>query len=75
MLVSVLVITGALAVGAWALFLRPDSDATVGTPVQIEIPSGASTMDIANRLSSAGVVANANMFRLQARLSKSDGDL
>lgn len=74
-LLSALLVTAALAVGAWAVFLRPASDVTPGTPVQIEIPNGASTAEIADRLSSAGVVANANMFRLQARLSESDGDL
>ncbi|MDP2182422.1 MAG: endolytic transglycosylase MltG [Actinomycetota bacterium] len=73
MFASVLVV--ALAVGVWVLFLRPDSDVVAGTPVQIEIPSGASTTEIAERLSLAGVVINANMFRLQARLSQSDGDL
>ncbi len=63
------------AVGGWALFLRPDHQIPAGQPVQVEIPEGSSTAEIGSILSSAGVVENANMFRLQSRLEKADGEL
>ncbi|MBE0417213.1 MAG: endolytic transglycosylase MltG [Coriobacteriia bacterium] len=60
----------------WYLFLRPDgASVQPGQAVQIEIPQGASTAAIAERLSLAGVVANANMFRLEARRAGVDGQL
>ncbi len=46
---------------------------SAGKPVQIEIPKGASTQQIAGRLVANGVVGNANMFRLRARLDGADG--
>ncbi|MDH4139570.1 MAG: endolytic transglycosylase MltG, partial [Coriobacteriia bacterium] len=63
------------AVAAWALLFRPDHEIPSGLPVQVEIPEGASTADIGDQLSAAGVVENANMFRLQSRLSNADADL
>ena len=71
LLVLILIIATLLIVigaGWWWFFMRPDSDVSAGRPVQIEIPAGATTGEIAEQLSSAGVVSNANMFRLQVRL-------
>ncbi|MDP2402052.1 MAG: endolytic transglycosylase MltG, partial [Actinomycetota bacterium] len=42
-------------------------------PVQVEVVKGSSTAAIAEKLSSAGVVRNANMFRLRARNAEADG--
>lgn len=55
-------------VGYWYLFLKPDRVVIVGKTVEVEIPSGASSEEIASILSGSGVVPNANMFRLQSRL-------
>jgi len=60
----------------WYVFLRPDVPGVeAGQVVQVEIPSGVSTTDIAELLSSAGVVRNANMFLLQSRLAGSHEQL
>lgn len=69
-----------LAVGAvatwWYLFVRPAASGIApGQPVQIEIASGSSTAAIAGQLAAAGVVPNANRFRLEARRSSADGQL
>lgn len=75
-LITLIVIVVVLALGAgWALFLRPDHDVAAGRSVQIEITPGMSTGQIAEKLSNAGVVENANMFRLQVQLDGVDGDL
>jgi UPF0755 protein len=73
----VLVLLAAGAVGAWwYLLLRADAPGIQpGQAVQIEIPEGSSTVAIAERLSSAGVVTNANAFRLEARRAGADGQL
>lgn len=75
--VLVLLLVIALAVGgaAWTLFYRPQNDIAAGQPVTIEIPEGASTAAIAELLAEQGVIENANMFRLQSRMSDSDGRL
>jgi UPF0755 protein len=63
------------AVGGWMLFYRPTVDVEAGKPVQVSIPAGESTAGIAALLGKAGVIRNANMFRLQSRLSDADGHL
>lgn len=61
---------------AWQLLLVPEVEITViGDPVQVEIPQGSGTGDIAQILAEAGVIENAAMFRLKARLDKIDGKL
>jgi UPF0755 protein len=72
MLLIVLLVGSAAAVG-WNLFYRADASVESGRPVQIEVAKGSSTAAIAKQLSSAGVVRNANMFRLSARNAKADG--
>jgi len=62
----------AVAVG-WSMLNRPDIKVAAGVPVEVEIASGSSTAAIAETLASAGVVENALMFRLQSRLTESDG--
>lgn len=74
---AVTVIVGVLATGvaAWALLFRPATDIEPGTPVQVEVPAGAGTADIAGVLAEKGVVSNPNMFRLQSRQAGADGKL
>jgi len=74
-LVAVLVVGFAAAVAGWALLYRPATDIAPGQPVVVEVPEGASTAQIAELLAGDGVVANANMFRLRARMSESDARL
>lgn len=71
----VVVLSALLAAATWYLLFRPQTDLAPGAPVQVEIPVGSSTADIAAMLADAGVVRNANMFRLQARLTASDSEL
>lgn len=68
---------GLLLLGAawWALFVRVDHDVPPGKSVQIEIRAGSSTAKIADALSSAGVIDNANMFRLYVRLEGVESQL
>lgn len=61
--------------GAWLVLYRPDRDVAAGKPTQVQVPAGSSTREIARLLSNAGVVRNANMFRLQTRLAEADGKL
>jgi len=70
-----LVVVIVLAVAAWAVFFATTSTGAAGDPVQIEVTSGESTAEIARTLAKAGVVGNANSFRVRARLSGSDGKL
>jgi len=75
-LVSVVLLLGAAAaVSVWGLLLRPAVEVASGRPVQVSIPSGASTAEIGELLAREGVVRNANMFRVQTRLLEADGEL
>ncbi len=65
----------ALLVGAWFVLYQSQADVEAGQPVQLEVPTGASTAAIADILVDSGVVSNANMFRIQARLAGADADL
>jgi UPF0755 protein len=69
------VMTAAVGGALWYLLESSDHDIAPGTPVVVEIPSGTSTADIAEILSSAGVIKNANRFRLESRLAEADADL
>lgn len=61
--------------GAWVLLYGSQTDAPPGRAVQFEVPKGSSTAAIADILVDAGVISNANMFRLQARLADADAGL
>jgi len=73
----VALLVAALGLGTWwYLFVRPDAPGIpAGQPVRIEIAQGASTAAIAEQLASAGVVSNANRFRLESRRAGADGQL
>ncbi|MDF1543258.1 MAG: endolytic transglycosylase MltG, partial [Anaerosomatales bacterium] len=60
----------------WYVFERPDAPPVqAGTEVRVEVPEGASSADIGELLSAAGVVENAARFRFEVRLADADGEL
>jgi UPF0755 protein len=59
----------------WYELYRPQHAIAPGKTVEIAIPKGSSTADIAQTLTRAGVVDNALMFRLKARNTSVDGSL
>lgn len=73
--VLAIVLVAVPAYAVWQLFFADESGADPGVAVQVEIPAGASTGDIAGILSGAGVIDNAAMFRLRARFDGVDGEL
>lgn len=73
--VLAIVLVAVPAYAVWQLFFADESGAEPGVAVQLEIPAGASTGDIAGILTGAGVIDNAAMFRLRARIDGIDGDL
>lgn len=76
LLVATLLLVVLPAYAAWQLLIAPDvPDVTPGVPVQVEVPAGVGTAEIARVLVEAGVVKNAAMFRLRARLDEIDGKL
>ncbi len=65
----------AAAGATWFALYRSATSVEPGSPVQIEVKPGSSTAAIAESLARAGVVPNALMFRLRARMADADGDL
>lgn len=61
------------ALGVWQLLLASDTKVEPGQSVTVEIPSGAGSARIAESLAASGVIDNAAMFRLRARLLGIDG--
>ncbi len=59
----------AAAVAAWALLYRAQNPVAAGTPVEVRIAKGSSAAQIGSQLAAQGVVANARMFRWEARNS------
>jgi UPF0755 protein len=72
LLLAMLVAAGAVA---WWTLYRAESSVAPGRSVQVEIPKGASSADVAMLLATPGVVANPNMFTLRSRLLGAGGDL
>jgi UPF0755 protein len=73
--VVAVVLVGIPVYAAWQLFLMPRIEVPAGQPVQAEIPAGSDTAAIAGILADAGVIDNAAMFRLRARLDGVDSEL
>jgi UPF0755 protein len=69
MVVAVLVL--ATAATAWWLLNRTEHPTAAGKRVEVRLPQGASTEQIARTLSSYGVVDNSLRFQLRAKLDKS----
>ena len=63
------------AFGVWSFLFAPTVAAEPGQPVQIDIPKGSGSSEIAELLANSGVVANPNMFRLRLRLAEGSGTL
>jgi len=74
-LVALVLAVGIPVYGAWQLLIKPETDVEAGRPVQLDIPEGAGTQRIAEILAEAGVIDNAAMFRIRARLDGIDGKL
>ncbi|MBN2848164.1 MAG: endolytic transglycosylase MltG [Coriobacteriia bacterium] len=75
-LVTLLLLVGVPAFAAYRILFVPDTnDITPGVSVRVEIPAGAGTAEIARMLATVGVIENASMFRLRARLEGIDGKL
>ena len=75
-LVTLLLLVGVPAFAAYRILFVPETtDIVPGAPVRVEIPAGAGTAEIARVLADAGVIENASMFRLRARLEGIDGKL
>lgn len=74
-LLIVTLLVGVPAIAAWRILLVPDVRVLPGNPVTVEIPPGSGTGEIARILAEAGVIENAAMFRLRARLDGIDGKL
>ena len=70
-----LVLAAVAAAVGWYQFLRPENSVAAGKPLTVVIPKGASTSQIATMLVKAGVVSNANLFRLDSRRAEADGTL
>ncbi|MDO8848607.1 MAG: endolytic transglycosylase MltG [Coriobacteriia bacterium] len=73
-IVVAVVLVGIPVYGVWQLFGVPHVEVTPGEPVQLEIPAGTDTGDIAGILEKAGVIDNAAMFRVRARLDGVDSE-
>lgn len=72
----ILVLVLALAgIGGWYSLYRNESGSAAGRSVQVVVPSKSSSAQIATLLATKGVVANALMFRVRARMEKADGKL
>jgi UPF0755 protein len=65
--VVLVVVVALLAFGVWWTVYRAEASVAPGRTVTIDVPSGASSSEVAAMLSSKGVVANSMMFRLRAQ--------
>jgi UPF0755 protein len=74
-IVGVVLALGIPAYGVWNILIRPQVSVAAGSPVHIVVSEGSDTQSIAEMLASKGVVDNAAMFRLRARIDKVDGKL
>jgi len=65
----------AVAAAGWYRYLRPENDVVAGKAIEVTIEKGSGTAAIARTLVDAGVVANSEMFRYQAKRAGADGKL
>jgi UPF0755 protein len=70
-----LLVVAVVGIGAWYSLFRNESGLAPGRSVQVVIPADSSSAQIAATLARSGVVPNALMFRIQARLNKGDSKL
>lgn len=74
-IVGLILAVGIPAYGVWNILLRPQVTVEAAVPVRIVVPSGSDTKTIAEVLASKGVIENAAMFRLRARVDGIDSKL
>lgn len=67
---SVAALLVAAAAGAWWLFTRTEHGVAPGKTVEVRIPQGAGTEQIARMLSAYGVVNNSLAFGMRAKMAK-----
>ncbi len=75
LILILLIVAAAVGAVGWYRYLRPENDVAAGKNVQIVIEKGSGTAAIATTLVEAGIVANSEMFRLQAKRAGADGKL
>ena len=73
-LALMVLVVGIPVVAAWRVLGVPATDVAAGQSIIVDIPSGAGTGEIADILAEAGVIGNASLFRLRARMDGIDGD-
>ncbi len=73
--VGLVLAVGIPAFGVWSILLRPQTSVATGRLVRVAVPEGSDTKSIADLLASEGIVDNAAMFRLRARIDGVDGKL
>ena len=74
-LVGLILAIGIPVFGVWSILVRPQVNVNPGQPVHIVVPQGADTQAIARVLAAEGIVDNASMFRLRARIDAVDDKL
>jgi UPF0755 protein len=74
-IVGLVVLVAVIGVSAYRAYFGPQTDVAPGLAADIEVPKGASTDEIAKILAAAGVVENANRFKLDVREAGADGKL
>jgi len=74
-IVGLVLAVGIPVYGVWNILIRPQARVASGQPVHITISEGSDTKSIADVLASEGVIENAAMFRLRARVDAVDGKL
>lgn len=73
--VVALVLVAVPLFAAWQMLFVAERDVPAGQPVQVEIREGSGTAEIGAVLARAGVIDNAAMFRVRARLQGVDDEL
>lgn len=73
--VALVLLVGVPAFAFRQFLLLPATDVPPGRRVTVDVPAGADTTRIADVLATSGVIDNATMFRLRARLLGIDGKL
>jgi len=67
-LLFLVVVAGGAAYGVWSTLFRPAASVSAGARVKVTVPKGTSSSDVGHLLAERGIVQNATMFDLRARL-------
>lgn len=74
-LVIVVLLACVPAYAVWRVFFASEVEVEPGKPAKVEVSKGATTGEIAGSLAEKGVIENAAMFTLRARIQGIDGQL